>query len=118
MGEAAALALALCSLLLSLAALGPLPGNLISNPLAPAELLSSALIVGGGALLALGMCRDLPRSAFLAAIAGAAPPIRRVMIGAGEVFVRIDHGLRQWPVAGLSLLTLTLLLGMAMFAGR
>jgi multicomponent Na+:H+ antiporter subunit D len=35
LSEYAALTLALCSLLLAFAALGPVPGNLISNPLAP-----------------------------------------------------------------------------------
>ena len=57
LSEYAALALALCSLLLAFAALGPVPGNLISNPLAPKELGSTLLVVVGGALLALGLSR-------------------------------------------------------------
>ena len=55
--EFAALALAACSLLLALAALGPVPGDLVSNPLTPAELGSTLLTFAGGALLALGFAR-------------------------------------------------------------
>jgi multicomponent Na+:H+ antiporter subunit D len=56
LSEFAALALAVCSLLLAFAAL-PLPGKLISNPLAPAELGTTLLVFLGGAALALGLSR-------------------------------------------------------------
>jgi formate hydrogenlyase subunit 3/multisubunit Na+/H+ antiporter MnhD subunit len=116
--EAAALALAVCSLGLAFAALGPLPGKLISNPLAPAALLSSAGLIGGGALLALAISRELPRLAFVDAFVAAARPLRRALGEAGEVFVQIDQWLRRWPIAGLSMLALLLLFGVSIVAGR
>ena len=57
LSEFAALALALSSLLLAFAALGPVPGSLISNPLLPKELGPTLLVFLGGALLALGLSR-------------------------------------------------------------
>ncbi len=54
LSEYAALALAIISLLLALAALGPLPSTLLSNPLAPAELLTTLLVILGGALAGTG----------------------------------------------------------------
>jgi len=36
----------------------------------------------------------------------------------GALFVRLDGGLRAWPVAGLSLLLVAIAFGLAMAAGR
>jgi len=58
--QSAALALAVCSFLLACAALGPLPRNLISNPLAPSEIASLLLTVGGAFVGADGMLRRWP----------------------------------------------------------
>jgi len=116
--EWAALALAVCSLLLSLAVLGPVPASLISNPLAPKELLASALAIIGGALLVLAYSRELPRFAIVDRIAGLLRPLRGALCALAQGFVRIDDGARQWSIAGLSMLVLTLLFGAAMVLQR
>jgi formate hydrogenlyase subunit 3/multisubunit Na+/H+ antiporter MnhD subunit len=111
LSECAALAVALCSLLLALAALGPVPGNLVSNPLAPKELGSTLLVVLGGALLALGLSRrPMPGDA---ANDG---PVRRATLAAGTGFERTDALLRRWPAASLALLVLAALFGALMLA--
>jgi multicomponent Na+:H+ antiporter subunit D len=112
--EWAALLLAVCSLLLSLAVLGPVPASLISNPLAPKELLASALAIIGGALLVLAYSRELPRFAIVDRIAVLLGPLRGALCALARGFVRIDDGARQWSIAGLSMLVLTLLFGAAM----
>ena len=56
--EAAALALALCSMLLGLAAIGPVSLDTLS--FAPKELWSAILLVIGGGVLALGLGQRLP----------------------------------------------------------
>jgi len=117
--EAAALALALCSLLLALAATeaGPLPGELLGNPLSAKELPWLLLTVAGGAALALALGRRLPDFAAGAALAAIGSPIRRATVALGGLFERGDALLRRWHVAGVSLLALALLFGAAMRAG-
>jgi NADH:ubiquinone oxidoreductase subunit 5 (subunit L)/multisubunit Na+/H+ antiporter MnhA subunit len=109
--EYAALALALCSLLLALAALGPLPGHLVSNPLAAGELSATLLVVLGGVLLA--QCLSL-RPLFAAApvdgVSGRGP-LRRAGGTIGATFERLDRVARGWTVACISLLVLALLFG-------
>ena len=56
--EAAALALALCSMLLGLATIGPVP--LATLSLTPKDLWSAILLVLGGGVLALGLGHRLP----------------------------------------------------------
>jgi len=111
LSEFAALFLATCSLLLAFAALGPVPGSLIKNPLAPAELSSTTLVLLGGALLALGLAR---RSLFAAAGHGdtardAAP--RRAMVALGLAFEQADKLVRRWPSASILLVALAVLFG-------
>ena len=95
--QSAALALAICSMLLACAALGPLPARLVSNPLALSELGPMLLTVAGGAALAFAF--------------GARPPRIPIVGAVGGIFERTDDVLRRWSVAGLSLLTVTLLFG-------
>jgi NADH:ubiquinone oxidoreductase subunit 5 (subunit L)/multisubunit Na+/H+ antiporter MnhA subunit len=95
--QSAALALAVCSLLLACAALGPLPRSLISNPLAPSEIASLLLTVGGGALLAFAFGPRPSRIPLADAVGGA--------------FTGTDGVLRRWPVAGISLLVVAALFG-------
>ena len=111
LSEYAALALALCSLLLAFAALGPVPGDLISNPLAPKELGSTLLVVLGGALLALGLSRR-------PLLGGAAHdgPVRRATVTAGTGFEHADAFLRRWASASLALLLLAALFGWLMLS--
>jgi len=111
--ELAALALALCSLALALAAVvGPVPGELLGNPLAPKEIAWTLITIAGGSVLALTLARHLPE--LPAGLLAVASPGRRAMLAIGAVLERIDLGLRQWPVAGLSLLVLSLLFGILM----
>jgi len=109
MSEAAALALAVCSLLLAFAALGPVPRELISNPLASSDLSSTLFVILGGVLLALGMSRrsllaatgDADRGGFA----------RRVMVATAVAFEDLDTSVRRWPSASLALLALAAFLG-------
>jgi NADH:ubiquinone oxidoreductase subunit 5 (subunit L)/multisubunit Na+/H+ antiporter MnhA subunit len=107
--QSAALALAVCSLLLACAALGPLPSSLISNPLAPKELAALLITVGcGGALAwALGV-RAGGAAGFNA--------VERLASGLGGAFERSDSVLRRWPVAGIALLAVAGGFGWALFA--
>jgi len=102
--QSAALALAVCSLLLACAALGPLPRTLISNPLAPSEIASLLLTVGGGGLLAFAFGTRPSRVPLADAVGGA--------------FVSADSALRRWPVAAISLLLVATLFGWTLVAAR
>ena len=96
LSQCAALGLAVASLLLSLtAAWGPLPAELISNPLSPKELGNTLAVFAAGALLAAFMAR---RPLFGAADA---PPRSS---GLGAVFEQGDRFIRRWPSAMLALL--------------
>jgi formate hydrogenlyase subunit 3/multisubunit Na+/H+ antiporter MnhD subunit len=116
MSEAAALALAVCSLLLAFAALGPVPRELIANPLSASDLPSTLLVILGGALLALGMSRQ----SLLAATSdtdGGGGFARRVMVTAGIAFENLDTSVRRWPSASLALLALAAFLGALLLTG-
>ena len=103
--EAAALALALCSMLLGLAAIGPIPLDTLS--LAPEELWSAVLLVLGGGVLALGLGHRLP-SAPEDHVVAIMSPVRTGAVAAAGVIERADGVLRRWSVAGLSLLVLVI----------
>jgi formate hydrogenlyase subunit 3/multisubunit Na+/H+ antiporter MnhD subunit len=111
LSEFAALALAMSSLLLAFAALGPVPGHLISNPLLPKELGPTLLVIMGGTLLALG----LSRRALLGAEA-LDGPVRRAAVAVGRGFEQADAFLRRWPSASLALLLSAALFGWLMLA--
>jgi formate hydrogenlyase subunit 3/multisubunit Na+/H+ antiporter MnhD subunit len=113
LAEMAALALALCSLGLGLAALGPAPFDALPNPLDAKEFGSALLVLVGGAVLALALGLYLPP---LAAGNAAVALMRSATVWAGTIFVRADGALRQWPVAGLALIVVALAFGAAMFA--
>ncbi len=115
--EIAALTMALCSFVLALAAvLGPVPGELLGNPLAPKEIAWTLITIAGGSVLALTLARHLP--GVPAGLRAGANPARRAMLAIGGGLERIDHVLRQWSVAGLSLLVLALLFGALMRMSR
>ena len=93
----AALGLALLSLALSLvAALGPLPASLISNPLSAEELGTTLATFAAGALLAAGLAR---RPLFAP---GSGPRGGVAMLGLA--FEQGDRFIRRWPAAMLALL--------------
>ncbi|MBK7676086.1 MAG: NADH-quinone oxidoreductase subunit J [Candidatus Accumulibacter sp.] len=109
--EFAALALAVGSLLLALAALGPLPGHLVSNPLAPSELATTLLVLVGGALLALGLSRAPVLAAARSAAGAREGRLRHAALALGIAFEQADRLARRWPFASISLLTLAALFG-------
>jgi NADH:ubiquinone oxidoreductase subunit 5 (subunit L)/multisubunit Na+/H+ antiporter MnhA subunit len=111
LSEYAALALAVCSLLLAFAALGPLPSSLISNPLLPKELGPTLLVLLGGTLLALGLSR---RSLFGAGDHDGS--VRRAAVAVGRSFEQTDAFLRRWPTASLALLLSAVAFGGLMLA--
>ncbi len=123
LAEGAALALALCSLLLGLMPWGAylsLPRGTPSNPLALAALWKTLWPLLGGGVLAilLGHWKlrlpSVPGGDIALAIVG---PARGVAVALGRRLERADDVLRQWPAAGLSLLALAVLFGAAMLAG-
>jgi len=118
--EIAALALALCSLLLAFAAAegGPVASDLIKNPLAPDELLSTLATVAAGIVIALCFGRSLPRPGSTDRGSTIAVSVRRASLAAGATFERTDSILRRWPVAGIAMLALAALFAWAMMAAR
>jgi formate hydrogenlyase subunit 3/multisubunit Na+/H+ antiporter MnhD subunit len=116
--ELAAVALAACSLMLALAAAGPLfPRGLLADAFAPKALPWLVATVVGGAAIALALGRTLPGTAAPEARARLATPVRRAAVALGQGFERGDAFLRRWHVAGVSLVALALALGVAMWAG-
>jgi len=123
--EAAALSLALCSLLLGLVhweAYLLIPQGTRSTNFSVLETLSSALwpILAGGVLaILLGRWSDwpprIPLRGLTEAIIG---PVRRSALILVETLERADIVLRQWSAAGLSLLALVIVLGAAILIGR
>ncbi len=116
--EFAALALAVTSLLLAFAATGPLPAELIKNPLSPGELGPTLLVIAGGALLALGLARrPLFGSRGTDGASAADGVARRTAVAAGIAFESADGFLRRWATAGLALLVLAAAFTGLMLAG-
>ena len=121
--EAAALALALCSLLLGLVAWDaylPVPHDTLSSPLS-LETLSRALwpILAGAVLaILLGRWRNWPRAPLHGYAVAIAAPARRGALALVGILERADVMLRQWPVAGLSLLALSTALGASVLAAH
>jgi formate hydrogenlyase subunit 3/multisubunit Na+/H+ antiporter MnhD subunit len=124
MSEAAALALALCSLLLGLIpweAYLSVPAGTASSPLTLAALVMVLWPILGGAVLAILLGHWSHRlaperfAAFLVAKIGRA---RRTALAFGGTIERVDGTLRQWPASGVSLLVLAILFCAAMRAVR
>ncbi len=116
--QAAALALAVCSLLLACAALGPLPRSLLKNPLALAELAPVLLTVLGGGALAFGFGFRPPQIAAGTAASTTAGALRRATLAVGRAFEGTDGALRRWPTASMALLLVAALFGWALVAGN
>jgi multicomponent Na+:H+ antiporter subunit D len=116
MQEAAALGLALCSLLLGLVPWEPylsIAHDMPSNPFGPAALAKSLLIILGGAIAAILLGRwrrPLGHLVAWKALLTIVGPIRR----AGGRVEGLDEILRQWPAAGICLLMLALAFGASM----
>jgi formate hydrogenlyase subunit 3/multisubunit Na+/H+ antiporter MnhD subunit len=123
LSEAAALALAVCSLLLGLVPWEkylPFARGTLSSPLALSAFLKTLWPIVGGAALAILLGRWGDRLSLIpfGKAPGAAVGRARSMARAvGDVVERIDDTLRQWPAASLSLLLLAAVFGAAMLAG-
>jgi hypothetical protein len=105
--EVAALALALCSLLLGLSAIAPLP--LYSFSLLPKELWSAILLVIGGSALVMGLGQQLPPILASGGVVAIVSPLRRVTVPIGGILERVDGVLRRWPLASLSVAVLVIM---------
>jgi len=115
--EGAALALAICSLSLGFFANGVFSLDALSSALTLADLGSAILLLVGGAVLAAGLGHSLPSVPAVDAAVAIFRPLRRATVAVGAMLVRIDGALRQWAVASLALLALTIAFGAAMIAG-
>ena len=123
-GEVAALALAVCSLLLGLVhwdAYLPVPPGALSTPLTLEPFAKMLWPVLGGAVLAILLGRwggRLARLSFGNFLVAAIGPARRTALALSGTVERVDGVFRQWPAAGLSLLALAILFGAALLADR
>jgi hypothetical protein len=110
----AALALALCALLLGLVpweAYLPIPHAGTSDKLGLAGFLKILLPILGGAIVAILLGRWEHPAWKTMVVVG---PVRRAGLALGAVVEGCDNFLRQWPVACISLLTLAALFGASM----
>jgi multicomponent Na+:H+ antiporter subunit D len=119
--DLAALALALCSLLLGLLPWEPyLPiPYAVESKLFGAEALVKLLVtvLGGAALAILLSPWPHPLAGTMAwkDLTRVVGPLRRACLGFGSLVERGDHVLRQWPAASICMLAVTLLLAASMF---
>jgi formate hydrogenlyase subunit 3/multisubunit Na+/H+ antiporter MnhD subunit len=118
MAEGAALALALCSLLLGFVADGAISLDALSSALTLSDLWSAILLVVGGGALAAALGHRLPPLAVGDAVVALGRPLRRAMLAAGGMLAWTDGMLRQWPVAGLALIAVAIAFGAAILTGR
>jgi NADH:ubiquinone oxidoreductase subunit 5 (subunit L)/multisubunit Na+/H+ antiporter MnhA subunit len=124
MSEAAALALALCSLLLGLVpwqAHLPVPSGSVPAPPLLQALLSVLwpLLAGGALAILLGRWDDRFARIFLGkAVTARVSAARCATLGFSNRIERIDGVLRQWPAAGLCMLVLAIAFAAAMLAAR
>jgi multicomponent Na+:H+ antiporter subunit D len=122
MGEAAALVLALCSLLLGLfpwAAYLPVSCQSASFPLTLEMLATSLWPILAGGVLAILLGRRNRRLAGVPEVTAAiVHRTRRAALALAAGLVRVDGTLRQWPAAGLSLLVVAIMFGAAILAGH
>lgn len=94
------------------------PSGTLPDPLAPAVLWKALWPVLLGAVLAIGLWRwsrwlpRIPEGDVVVALDGG----MQVAVACGKALERMDSVLRQWPVAGVTLLILTVALGAALFA--
>jgi len=115
--ELAALTLSVASLLLAFAALGPVPGDLIKNPLAPEELVTTLLVLLGGGALAFALARSPLAGSARVGAAAAGESVRRLVRPIGTAFESADGFVRRWPSASIGLLTLAALFGWLLLGG-
>ena len=113
LSQLAALALALCSLLLAFAAAGPLPADLVGSPFNPSELANTCFVLAAGTALAWALARHP-----LSARRGGAGGLRRLTVPLGYALERLDWALRHWSVASLAMLALAACFAAALYGAR
>jgi formate hydrogenlyase subunit 3/multisubunit Na+/H+ antiporter MnhD subunit len=115
----AALALAICSLALGIVAATVFPDF---QPDALSKSLSGVMWpIFGGAVLAILMGRwgnQLTRLRFGKMLVATIQPARRAALLASKIVELVEGKLKEWPVAGISLLLVAILFGVALMAGR
>lgn len=116
LGELAALALALFSLLLGAVAAHAGLADALSGAFSAKELGFAGLLIVGGAVLAAGLALQPPPIFMGRALDTLGRPLRRGSVAAAIVVVRAERVLRRWPVAGLWLVVLAAAFGGAMIA--
>jgi multicomponent Na+:H+ antiporter subunit D len=117
--EAAALALALCSLLLGLFrwdTFFPIAPVSLSKGLAFQALASTLWTIIPGAVLAILLGRRGDAALLGRTSVGILTPARHAGLASGRLIEQVDGWLRQWPAAGASLLLVAILLGAALMA--
>jgi multicomponent Na+:H+ antiporter subunit D len=121
-GAAAALSLAVCSLLLGLVPWQtylPVSAENETDLLTVPALVSSLWPIAAGAVLSILIGRgSLRRAGVPSVVAAIIGPARRAALASVRGLVGIDSRLRQWPAAGLALLLVAIMFGLAMIAGR
>jgi formate hydrogenlyase subunit 3/multisubunit Na+/H+ antiporter MnhD subunit len=117
--EMAALALALCSLLLGFLPWGlylPIPQGVAANKIGLEILLKTLLPILAGAVVAILLGRWERPFEHWKPLAVVVQPVRRAGLALSTFVERCDSVLRQWPVACISVLALAALFGASMFA--
>jgi formate hydrogenlyase subunit 3/multisubunit Na+/H+ antiporter MnhD subunit len=118
--QAAAIGVAMCSLLLGLVrweSYLPVPHSAVSGSLAFNTVTAAIWPLLAGAILAIliGRWRAWPQDApWRRVVAAIIAPPRHIVVAVGGALERADGAFRQWPAAGLSLLVLVVTLGAAM----
>ena len=121
--EAAALALALCSLVLGLfpwEVYLPMPGGAPSNPFTLKALAAVVSTILAGIVLAIFIARwghPLERLPWVGGFFRWVSPVRRITLALAKMLERVDSIAAQWPAAGVCLLALTAVFGIALWAG-
>ena len=96
-------------------------GGTLSDALAPAALWSAVWPVLLGGVMAVGLWRwggslpEVPEGDVVVLVAEDAKGLARAT---GSMLERLDGMLRQWPVAGVSLLAVAVVLAALMLTGR
>jgi formate hydrogenlyase subunit 3/multisubunit Na+/H+ antiporter MnhD subunit len=118
LAEAAALALALGSLLLGCIATGAGLPDALSGAFSLEQIKSALIIFAAGAVLAAGLALRPPPLPVGQAVCALARPARRATAALGGMLVSLDWLLRQWAVAGIALVAVVLAFGMALLRGH
>ena len=119
--EAAALILALCSLLLGLIPLGrylPFPQGTLSEPFSLSAVVGSLWVVLGGVVLAILLARRDRRLSPRHMPRGAFATVRSAGLASSRIFAKLDVWLQQWSVAGVCLLVFLIAFGLSLEFAR